>query len=75
MSTEQKAEAMALPLGERVSLAQTLWESIGSEMIDTTEADTLRDSLRRDEELSSGSLTAREHADVMKSARRSIGCD
>jgi hypothetical protein len=29
MSTEQlKEEAMALPLAERVSLAQALWESI-----------------------------------------------
>ena len=38
MSTEQLiADAMALPLAERVSLAQALWESIDAGLPDTEE--------------------------------------
>ena len=76
MSTEQlKDEAMALPLCERVSLAQALWESIDAGLPDTDQQTAVREAIRRDQELSSGSVAGRTHEEVMKAARRSIGCD
>ncbi|MGQ0762582.1 MAG: addiction module protein [Acidobacteriota bacterium] len=73
MSTEQlTAEAMALPLKERVSLAQALWESIDAGLPDTNEAAAIAEAIRRDEELSSGAVKARSHEDVMDAARRAL---
>jgi putative addiction module component (TIGR02574 family) len=75
MSTQQlTAAAMALPLAERVSLAQSLWQSIDAGLTETTESAALRDALRRDEELSSGTVQGRTHDEVMQAARRAIGC-
>ena len=75
MSTQQLTiEAMALPLSERVSLAQTLWQSIDAGLADTDESDALREAIRRAEELSSGAVLGRTHDDVMQAARRAIGC-
>jgi len=51
---ELTAEAMALPLSDRVSLAQALWESIEAGLADTDEDSAVREAIRRDEELSSG---------------------
>jgi hypothetical protein len=76
MSAQELAkEAMALPLSERTSLAQALWESIDVGLADTDEASAVRDAVRRDEELSSGAVAERTHEQVMQSARRAIGCD
>jgi putative addiction module component (TIGR02574 family) len=76
MSTQQlTAEAMALPLPERVSLAQALWQSIDAGLADTEEGDAVREAIRRDEELSSGAVAGRTHDEVMQAARRAIGCD
>ena len=72
---ELTAEAMALPLSERVSLAQALWESIDAALPDTAEDAALREAVRRDQGLSSDSSLGRAHEDVMRAARRSIGCD
>jgi len=73
MSTEQlKAEAMALPLKERVSLAQALWESINAGLAEEDEANAIGEALRRNDELSSGAVTARSHEEVMDSARRAL---
>ncbi len=75
MSTEQlTTEAMALPLSERVSLAQMLWQSIDAGLADTDEMDALREVIRRDQELSSGAVAGRTHDEVMQAARRAIGC-
>ena len=75
MSTKQiTAEAMALPLAERVSLAQALWESINSDLPDGDGHAAVDEAIRRDEELSSGKVTGRSHDDVMKAARRATGC-
>lgn len=75
MSTQQlTAEAMALPLSERVSLAQTLWQSIDAGLADTEEREVVREAIRRDQELSSGAVTGRMHEEVMQAARRAIGC-
>ena len=76
MSAEQlTAEAMALPLRERVSLAQALWESIEAGLPDTDEHSATAEAVRRDEELSSGTAAGRAHSEVMKAARRAIGCE
>lgn len=76
MSThELKQEAMALPLSERVSLAQALWESIDAGLADADEQTALQEAIRRDQELSSGAVAGRTHEQVMQAARRAIGCD
>ena len=76
MSTQElKREAMALPLSERVSLAQALWESINAGLADTDEQGALREAIRRDQELSSGVVVGRTHEQVMQAAHRAIGCD
>ena len=74
MSTQQlTAEAMALPLAERVSLAQSLWQSIDAGLADTDERDAVREAIRRDQEISSGAVIGRTHEEVMQAARRAIG--
>ena len=65
---------MALPLSERVSLAQALWQSIDAGLADTDEHAAVSEAIRRDEELSSGAAAGRTHEEVMQSARRAIGC-
>ena len=70
MEPRQLAEQlMALPLAERVDLAEALWQSIGEEQ----EAITL--ARCRDAELASGSAPGRTHNEVMKAAQLAIGCD
>jgi len=65
MSTKElTAEAMALPLAEKVSLAQTLWQSIDAGLPNSDERTAVRVAVRRDKELSTGAVTA----------RRAIGC-
>ena len=76
MTTEQLiAGAMSLPLSERVSLAQALWESIDAGLPDTGERTAVAEAIRRDGELSSGKVTGRTHEEVMQSARRALECD
>jgi putative addiction module component (TIGR02574 family) len=76
MSTEQLiAEAMALPLAERVSLAQALWESIDAGLPDTDELAAIHEAVQRDEELSSGKVAGRTQEEVMQAARRALECD
>jgi putative addiction module component (TIGR02574 family) len=73
MTTEQLiADAMALPLSERVSLAQALWESIDAGLPDADERAAITEAIRRDEELSSGRVTGRTHEEVMQPERRSL---
>ena len=60
---------MALPLAERVSLAQALWQSIDAGLADTEERDAVREAVRRDQELSSGAVVGRTHEEVMQAAR------
>jgi hypothetical protein len=73
MSTEQiTSEAMALPLPERVSLAQAPLESIKSGQPACGEAAALDDAIKRDKDLTAGKVVGRSHEDVMKAARRAI---
>ena len=76
MSAENiTADAMSLPLPERVSLAQALWESIDGGLRDTDEGVALGEAIRRDKELSSGQVEGRTHDEVMQAARRALECD
>ena len=76
MSTEQLlADAMALPLAERVALAQALWESIDSGLPDADERAAVREAIRRDEELASRKVAGRTHEEVMEAARRALKCE
>ena len=59
-----------LPLSERLALAQTLWQGIDAGLADADE----REAARRDRELTSGTVAARTHEEVMQAARRAIGC-
>ena len=68
------SEAMALPLSERVSLAQALWQSIGHSVEDAGEKGALSDSIARDQEISSGAVSCHSHAEVMRAARQAIAC-
>ena len=76
MSTQQlTSEAMALPLSERVMLAQALWQSIDTGLADADEREAVREAIRRDQELSAGAVAGRTHEEVMQAGRRAIGCD
>ncbi|HMJ25574.1 MAG TPA: addiction module protein [Pyrinomonadaceae bacterium] len=73
MTTEELiADVMALPLAERVSLAQALWQSIDAGLPDADERAAVAEAIRRDEELSSGRVVGRTHEEVMQTARRSL---
>ena len=75
MSTQQlTSEAMALPIAERVSLAQALWQSIDEGLAAEKEREAVAEARRRDEELSSGKVIGRTHDEVMQAARRAVGC-
>jgi hypothetical protein len=78
MSREQLAlEAMALPLAERVALAEALWRSIDASLTGPTvedEAEAIREAARRDLELTSGAAVGRSHQEVMETAKRALGC-
>jgi len=76
MSADQlKQEMLALPLSERASLAQALWQSIGAVSPETDEEAAIADAIHRDQELSSGVVSAREHDQVMRTARRIVKCE
>lgn len=76
MSTKELTrEAMALPLAERVALAQSLWQSIDGQMADkvTNEIEwAVREADRRDTKLSSGQAGGSTHEEVMRAARKAI---
>jgi putative addiction module component (TIGR02574 family) len=65
------ADAMALPLAERVSLAQALWESIDA-LPDVDEGSAVAEAIQRDKDLSSGKVTGRTHEEVMRAAGRVV---
>lgn len=74
---ELTEKALALPVYERASLAQALWQSLGEPMgrEPHDEAAILAEVERRDLELESGAVEGRTLEDVMKAARRAIECD
>ncbi len=75
MATQPLTEqAMALPLQERVGLAEALWQSIGEELAAGNDREAVEQAMRRDVELTSGAVQGRTHQEVMRAARRAIGC-
>ncbi len=73
MSTEQiTTAALGLPLGERVQLAQALWESIDRGLVETSEACAVEESVFRAEELDSGVVQPESHDEAMRNLRRSL---
>jgi len=76
MSTKQLTrEAMALPLAERIALAQSLWQSIEGQPVGKVadEVDwAVREADSRDAELSSGQAIGRTHEEVMRAARKAL---
>ncbi len=76
METRQLTEqVMALPLADRVDLAEALWQSIGDGLRAGEEREAIEQAARRDAELTSGAASGRTHEEVMRAARRAIGCD
>lgn len=77
MSNEQlTSEALALPLQERVALAEALWQSIDEEPqadASVEKRDAVSQALRRDAELASGIVVGRTHDQVMDAAQRITG--
>ena len=73
MTTEELiADAVSLPLAERVSLAQALWESIDSELVDADERSAVAEALKRSEDLSSGNFRGETHEEVMEAVRQAL---
>lgn len=76
MSTKELTrEVMALPLAERVALAQSLWQSIEGQGTGRVAAEVnwaVAEAGHRDGELCSGAVTGRSHEEVMRAARKAI---
>ena len=71
-SQQLTTEALSLPISERVSLAQTLWQSIDFGWEDADPEESLREAIRRDQEMSAEAVAGRTHAEVMDAARRAL---
>lgn len=70
-------QLMALPLPDRVVVAQELWQSIddGLPMAAADEQkEAAQAALRRDAELTSGTVIGRTHEEVIEAVRRALGC-
>ena len=70
-------QLIALPLPDRVTVAQALWQSIDEGL--ATEAaneqqDAVQTAVRRDEALTSGSIIGRSHEEVMEAVRQALQC-
>jgi putative addiction module component (TIGR02574 family) len=68
-SQQLTTEALTLPITERISLAQMLWQSIESGRESAASDDFLREAVRRDHELTSEAVVGRTHDEVMDAAR------
>lgn len=68
-------DAIALPLAERVALAQSLWQSIEGRSAGNISEEVkwaVEEAERRDSEFSSGGKIGRTHDEVMRAAREAI---
>jgi putative addiction module component (TIGR02574 family) len=78
MSTEELTEQLlALPLPDRVALAEALWQSIDAGHVTDPaeeERNAVEQARHRDAELSSGAAVGRTHEQVMEAARRVLEC-
>ncbi|MCE0483945.1 MAG: addiction module protein [Methylacidiphilales bacterium] len=73
--TQIKEMALALPVEQRVDLAQPLWSSLENHPSDITgDEAAFQDELkRRDQEMSADPSSCSSHEEVMTEARRRIG--
>jgi putative addiction module component (TIGR02574 family) len=71
-SQQLTTEALALSISERISLAQTLWQSIDSGSGDADPDESLREAIRRDEELTSEAVAGRTHEGGLDAARSGL---
>ena len=78
MSNEQLAQGLlALPLSQRVDLAQALWQSINDGSAPDAadeERQAVAQARSRTTDLASGAAMGRSHNDVMGAARRVLEC-
>jgi putative addiction module component (TIGR02574 family) len=73
MSTDQiTAAALALPMSDRVQLAQALWVSIDRDIPESDAIRAVEESAQRADELDSGAVKGKPHEDVMRELRRSL---
>lgn len=78
MTTEQITRLiLALPVGERVEIAQALWESLGDARpaADSQHDDAVGIAEQRDAELAAGHAVGRTHEEIIAAARRLLKCD
>lgn len=79
MSHDQLVEQlMALPLEQRVDLAQMLWQSIADVPqtdIEDEERKAIALARKRAAELSSGAAVGLSHEEVMREARHGLKCE
>lgn len=69
MTTQPLIEqAMALPLEERIVLAEALWQSIDEGLRAGSERDAIAHAVQRDAELVSGNVAGCSHEQVMQAA-------
>ncbi len=68
-SKELFDQAMALPMEERIELAEALWQSISDGLSAGSQADALQQAAQREAELSAGLVVGCTHEEVMQSAR------
>lgn len=76
MTTDELTkQALALPLADRLDLAQALWQSIHDAEAIKFDAATYREARSRADELQSGAVQGLTREEVMRDARRVLGCD
>jgi putative addiction module component (TIGR02574 family) len=75
MSTQQlREEVMALPLKERLALADEIYESAeGTDL--TFDPEWAAELQRRSAEMRDGTVPIYTHEEVMRSARQATGCN
>ncbi len=70
METRQLTEqVLALPLADRVDLAQALWQSISEGLRSGDEREAVAQAARRDAELTSGAAAGLTHDEVDRAHR------
>lgn len=68
-------EAMALPPGERIVLAQQLWDSTCRANPASIDAEAVDEAVRRDAELERGGEQEISHEELMAAARKALRCE
>jgi hypothetical protein len=67
--------ALGLPTRQRAKKAQALWNSIEDERKSPRiTKEELEEIKRRDREITEGGVRCQTHAQIMKAARKALGC-